>query len=101
MAADILGMVTPVIGNQTQQTALLVDLFLTEGYEYAKDRVIELSHKDTEEADEELKCWVREGMRHAGVVLGVPRMVSKDVTVVDGDRSFDMKVSGKEMGAER
>ncbi|MCO5556237.1 hypothetical protein L7F22_009783 [Adiantum nelumboides] len=94
LSGDILGMITPVIGNQTQQSALLVDLFLSPGYEYAKDRIIELAHKDTDEADEELKCWVREGMRHAGVVLGVPRMVSKDVTVTDGDgRSFEMKVS--------
>lgn len=89
----LLGTMIPIAGNQTQQAGLLLDLFLTPGYEYAKDRIVELAARDDADAEEELEMWVWEGMRVAGVVPGLPRMAARDVTVPDGDggRTVDIK----------
>jgi hypothetical protein len=86
LVGDCIGMGAPVAGNITQQASLLIDLFLSEGYEEYKDRIIELAHKDDAESERELQGFVFEGMRHAGVVPGLPRVASKDVTVEDGAR---------------
>ena len=86
LVGDCIGMSAPVAGNITQQASLLIDLFLSEGYEQYKDRIIELSHKDDEASDRELQGFVYEGMRHAGVVPGLPRVAAKDITVIDGAR---------------
>jgi hypothetical protein len=86
LVGDCIGMTTPVAGNLTQQASLLIDLFLRPEYEQYKTRIIELAHKDDEASDRELQGFVFEGMRHAGVVPGLPRVASKDVTVEDGSR---------------
>jgi cytochrome P450 len=86
LVGDCIGMGAPVAGNITQQASLLIDLYLSEGYEQYKARIIELSHLDTPEAERELQGFVFEGMRHAGVVPGLPRVASKDVTINDGTR---------------
>ncbi|CAD6499935.1 BgTH12-04040 [Blumeria graminis f. sp. triticale] len=86
LSASCILLAAPVAGNITQQTSLLVDLYLSPGYEEYKARIIELSHMDTPEAERELQGFVYEGMRHAGVVPGVPRVVSKDITFIDGAR---------------
>ncbi|KAJ3035169.1 hypothetical protein HDV00_004291 [Rhizophlyctis rosea] len=88
---DCISIMTPVAGNITQQATLLVDLYLSEGYEKYKERIVELAHLDTKEADDELVGWVLEGMRHSGVVPGLPRTVTKDVKFQDGDRTLDLK----------
>lgn len=87
----LLGTMLPIAGNITQQSALLLDLFLTPEYSYAKDRIIELAHQDTKEADKELEMWMWEGMRINGIVPGLPRLAARDVTVQDGDRTVDIK----------
>ncbi|KAI1343109.1 heme peroxidase [Xylariaceae sp. FL0016] len=86
LVGDCIGMGAPVAGNITQQTSLLIDLFLQPGYEQYKRRIVELAHMDTPEAERELHGFVMEGMRHAGVVPGLPRVAAKDVTVMDGVR---------------
>jgi len=92
LVGDCIGMAAPVAGNITQQASLLIDLFLKEGYEEYKERIIELAHKDDAESERELQGFVFEGMRHAGVVPGLPRVATKDTTVVDGVRGpIDIK----------
>lgn len=86
LVGDCIGMGAPVAGNITQQASLLIDLFLSDGYEEYKTRIIELAHKDDPASERELQGFVFEGMRHAGVVPGLPRVASKDVTVLDGAR---------------
>ncbi|CAN6664801.1 hypothetical protein TRVA0_036S00738 [Trichomonascus vanleenenianus] len=83
---DCIGMGAPVAGNITQQASLLIDLFLSEGYEEYKERIIELAHRDDPEAERELQGFVFEGMRHAGVVPGLPRIAARDITFSDGAR---------------
>ncbi|EPQ32169.1 uncharacterized protein PFL1_00366 [Pseudozyma flocculosa PF-1] len=86
LVGDCIGMGAPVAGNLTQQASLLIDLFLSEGYEEYKARIVELAQRDDKEAFDELQGWVFEGMRHAGVVPGLPRVAAKDVTIQDGVR---------------
>ncbi|TVY81764.1 Psi-producing oxygenase A [Lachnellula suecica] len=86
LVGDCIGMSAPVAGNLTQQASLLIDLFLSPGYEPYKARIIELAHSDTAAADRELQGFVYEGMRHAGVVPGLPRVASKDTVINDGAR---------------
>jgi hypothetical protein len=86
LVGDCIGMGAPVAGNITQQASLLIDLYLSEGYEEYKARIVELAHKDDEASWKELQGFVFEGMRHAGVVPGLPRVAAKDITIVDGAR---------------
>ncbi|KAI9659982.1 MAG: hypothetical protein M1821_001334 [Bathelium mastoideum] len=86
LVGDCIGMTAPVAGNLTQQASLLIDLFLSPGYEQDKERIIELAHMDPATSDRELQGFVYEGMRHAGVVPGLPRVATRDITVNDGAR---------------
>lgn len=86
LVGDCIGMGAPVAGNITQQASLLIDLYLSPGYEKYKARIVELSHRDDAAADKEFLGFVYEGMRHAGVVPGLPRVAAQDVTVRDGQR---------------
>ncbi|KAH8658303.1 linoleate diol synthase [Xylariales sp. PMI_506] len=86
MVADCMGITVPVAGNLTQQASILIDLYLRPEYEQYKNRIVELAHKDDAASDAELLGFVFEGMRHAGVVPGLPRVATKDVTVQDGAR---------------
>lgn len=86
IVGDCIGMCAPVAGNITQQASLLIDLFLKPEYEQYKNRIIELAHKDDEASYKELQGFVFEGMRHAGVVPGLPRVANKDVVIQDGER---------------
>ncbi|CAG5174955.1 uncharacterized protein ALTATR162_LOCUS7909 [Alternaria atra] len=86
MVGDCIGMGAPVAGNLTQQASLLIDLFLSPGYEKYKARIVELSHMDPATSDRELQGFVYEGMRHVGVVPGLPRVATRDITINDGIR---------------
>lgn len=86
LVGDCIGMGAPVAGNLTQQASLLIDLYLSPGYEKYKARIVELAHRDDSAADKELLGYVYEGMRHAGVVPGLPRVAAQDITVKDGQR---------------
>ncbi|KAF4619009.1 hypothetical protein G7Y89_g14838 [Cudoniella acicularis] len=86
LVGDCIGMGAPVAGNLTQQASLLIDLYLSEGYETYKARIVELAQKDDAASERELQGFVFEGMRHAGVVPGLPRVAAKDITIVDGAR---------------
>lgn len=88
LVGDCIGMGAPVAGNITQQASLLIELYLREGYEEHKARIVELALKgnDDEAAERELQGYVFEGIRFAGVVPGLPRVATKDVTIVDGAR---------------
>lgn len=96
--ANLLGTMLPIAGNITQQSGLLLDLFLAPENAYAKERITELAQKgpDDKEAEKELEMWVWEGMRLRGIVPGLPRMAGKDVVVQDGpDRTVDIKAGEK------
>ncbi|KPI39432.1 Psi-producing oxygenase A [Cyphellophora attinorum] len=88
LVGDCIGMAAPVAGNLTQQASLLIDLYLSPGYEKYKARIIELSHRPDHDKDaqRELLGFVYEGMRHAGVVPGLPRVATRDVVLQDGQR---------------
>lgn len=86
LVGDCIGIGAPIAGNLTQQASLLIDLYLSEGYEEYKERIVELAHKEDAASERELQGFVFEGMRHAGVVPGLPRIASKDVTIMDGAR---------------
>ncbi|EMD61935.1 hypothetical protein COCSADRAFT_38736 [Bipolaris sorokiniana ND90Pr] len=86
LVGDCIGMGAPVAGNLTQQASLLIDLYLQPEYEQYKKRIVELSHMDPKDSDRELQGFVYEGMRHVGVVPGLPRVATRDVTVQDGVR---------------
>jgi len=86
LVGDCIGMGAPVAGNLTQQASLLIDLFLSPGYEQYKDRIVELANMDEASSERELQGFVYEGMRHAGVVPGLPRVAAKDITIHDGAR---------------
>ena len=86
LVGDCIGMGAPVAGNMTQQASLLIDLYLSEGYEEYKERIVQLSHRDDAKSDRELLGFVYEGMRHAGVVPGLPRVAAQDITIQDGQR---------------
>lgn len=82
--ATLMGTMLPIAGNITQQSALLLDLFLKPEYAYAKDRLVELSHQNTKEAQDEMEMWIWEGMRIAAIVPGLPRQAARDIVVEDG-----------------
>jgi len=87
LVGDCIGMTAPVAGNITQQASILIELFLRPGYEKYKERIVELSRTENDPAaDRELQGFVFEGMRHAGVVPGLPRVATRDVVVDDGAR---------------
>jgi hypothetical protein len=86
LVGDCICIGTGVVGNITQQASVLVDLFLSNGYEEYKARIVELAHMDDAASEKELQGFVFEGMRHAGVVPGLPRVAAKDVTIIDGAR---------------
>ncbi|KAI7372333.1 linoleate diol synthase, partial [Hortaea werneckii] len=48
--------------------------------------IVELAHTDDPVSDRELQGFVYEGMRHAGVVPGLPRVANRDTVVMDGNR---------------
>ena len=68
----------------TQQAALLIDLFLSPGYEVYKRRIVELAHRDDEASGREFQGFVYEGMRHTGVGPGVTRIAARDARIADG-----------------
>jgi hypothetical protein len=86
LVTDCIGIGAPVAANLTHQASLLIDLFLSPGYEQYKERIIKLAHMDAASSEQELQGFVYEGMRHACVVPGVPRIATKDLTIVDGTR---------------
>lgn len=83
---DCIGMAAPVAGNLTQQASLLIDLFLQPAYAPYKARIVQLAHMDPAVSDRELQGFVYEGMRHVGVVPGLPRIATRDTTLIDGTR---------------
>lgn len=91
LVGDCIGIGVGVAGNITQQASLLINLFLSEGYETYKARIIELSHRDDEDAERELQGFCFEGMRVAEVVPGLPRIANKDMVIQDGDRELHIK----------
>ncbi|CAD6918751.1 unnamed protein product, partial [Tilletia caries] len=91
LVTAMIGTMIPVAGNLTQQTALLVDLYLQPKYEEYKKRIIELANRDDKEAFEELEGFVYEGMRIQPVVIGLPRQATKDLVIKDGDRDVHIK----------
>lgn len=88
LVADCIGISAPVAGNLTHQASLLINLYLSPGYEKYKARITELAHAEEDDANasKELLGFVYEGIRHAGAVPGVPRVAAKDIVFNDGQR---------------
>lgn len=84
LVGDCIGMGASIAANLTGQASLLIDLFLSPGYERYKERLVELAHMDVASSEKELQGFVYEGMRHASIIPGLPRIAAKDVTIVDG-----------------
>ena len=84
LAGYCIGIGAPVAGNLTQQASLLIDLFLKQEYAEYKERIVQLAQKDDAASRKEMEGWVFEGMRHASVVPGLPRLATKDTTIDDG-----------------
>ena len=84
LAEECISEVAPLASTLTQQAALLIDLFLSPGYEAYKERVIELARRDDDASTLELQGFVYEGMRHTGIGPGVTRIAARDATIVDG-----------------
>lgn len=84
LAEECISHAAPLASTLTQQAALLIDLFLTPGYEAYKTRVVELAQRDDEAAVQELQGFVYEGMRHTGVGPGVTRIAARDTVISDG-----------------
>jgi hypothetical protein len=57
LVGDCIGMGAPVAGNITQQASLLIDLYLSPGYEKYKERIVELAHMDPSTSDRELQGY--------------------------------------------
>lgn len=85
---DIIGISTVPAVTVPYQAALLIDLFLSEGYETYKERIIELANSPESDiaANRELLGFVMEGMRHAAVKPFLPRPVARDTSFTDGAR---------------
>ncbi|KAL6706922.1 hypothetical protein ACN47E_005065 [Coniothyrium glycines] len=83
---DCIGLGASVAGNLTQQASLLIDLYLKPEYEKYKARIVELAHMDPASSDRELQGFVYEGMRHVGILPGLPRVATRDISVNDGVR---------------
>jgi cytochrome P450 len=86
LVGDCICMGVGAAANLTQQASLLIDLYLSDEYKVYKDRIVQLAHMDPAASERELQGCVFEGMRHAGVVPGLPRIASKDVVINDGVR---------------
>jgi hypothetical protein len=86
LAEECIGHAASLASVLTLQTALLIDLFLSEGYESYKARIVELAHRDDEAASHELQGLTYEGMRHTGIGPGIIRIAASDMTVTDGVR---------------
>jgi hypothetical protein len=86
LATDCITLGTSVAGYLTQQASLLVDLFLSHGYEQYKERIIELAHLPAAESEAELQGFVYEGIRLAAALPGIARVAAKDTTITDGIR---------------
>jgi len=84
LVGDCVLLGSPVAGNLTQQASLLIDLYLKPEYAQYKERIVQLANMDDNASKKEMEGWVFEGMRHAGVVPGLPRVATKDVTIDDG-----------------
>jgi cytochrome P450 len=86
LVADCIGIAAPAAGNLTQQASLLVDLFLTKGYEEHYKRIVELAQKDDASSQKELEGYVLEGMRFAAFLPGILRVSAGNITFTDGEQ---------------
>ncbi|KAK3676611.1 hypothetical protein LTR78_003385 [Recurvomyces mirabilis] len=68
----------------TQQSALLIDLFMEPKHAEHKARLVQLAQRHDEAATTELQAYVLEGMRHTGFGMGVTRLATRDSTIQDG-----------------
>ncbi|EGP86918.1 uncharacterized protein MYCGRDRAFT_100421 [Zymoseptoria tritici IPO323] len=84
LVTDCIGMGAPVAGIVTQQASLLIAFYLRPDNSQHKGRIVQLAHQNDAASESQLQGYVLEGMRHAGVVPGLPRVATKDVVVEDG-----------------
>lgn len=84
LVADCIGIAAPAAGNLTQQASLLVDLFLSHGYEEHHARIVALAQQDDAATQKELEGYVLEGMRLAAFLPGLPRVAASNTTIIDG-----------------
>ncbi|KAF2773128.1 linoleate diol synthase [Teratosphaeria nubilosa] len=90
LVEECLAFAAPMASMITQQTSLLIDLFLSEGYEIHKERIVELAHQaeNDETAMKKLQAYVYEGVLYASSTPGIVCTAAKDTTVIDGRRGM-------------
>ncbi|KAH9838134.1 linoleate diol synthase [Teratosphaeria destructans] len=90
LVEECLAFAAPMASMITQQTSLLIDLFLSKGYEIHKEQIVALAHQadNDETAMRKLQAYVYEGMLYASSTPGIVRTAAKDTTVVDGRRGM-------------
>ena len=101
LVSDCIGTGAVVAGTLTHQASLLIDLFLSPGYEQYKARIIELATTTpvTPAIERELQGFVLEGIRHASIVPGLPRVAAKDVSFTDGADTVNIQAGNTILAA--
>jgi len=84
LVGALIGMAVPIAANLGHYASVLINLYLSPGYESYKARIIELSALATPESESELQGFVFEGLRHTESLPGLPHVAVQDVTVNDG-----------------
>ncbi|KAI5476094.1 linoleate diol synthase [Pseudohyphozyma bogoriensis] len=95
LAAGCLGLAIPIAGNLTQQVTLLVDTILRPEYEAEAKEIARLAKSGTGGDDALLSGYIREFMRINPIVVGLPRVAAKDVSVQDGAETVDLKAGDR------
>jgi len=91
---DCVAFSAPLGAIITQQTALLIDLFLQDNYASYKERLVALAHADDPASTTELQGFVFEGIRHAAFAPGLPRTVAADTVIANGDAGVTKVLKG-------
>jgi cytochrome P450 len=84
LVSDCIGLGAPVAGVVTQQASLLIAFYLRSDNAQHKESIVKLAHQNDAASETLLQGYVLEGMRHAGVIPGLPRIATKDTTIQDG-----------------
>ena len=94
IAAGCIGIAASTAGTLTQQSSLLVDLFLTEQYKEQYAQIVELAQRDDATSTKQLEGYILEGMRFAPFLPGLPRVSANNITFTDGEQGpFEIKAN--------
>ncbi|KAM0749335.1 linoleate diol synthase [Meredithblackwellia eburnea MCA 4105] len=96
VAGDILGLIIPIAGNITQQTALITEFYLRDERENDRKALVRVcAREEAPDNDEAILGFIHEAMRHVPVVIGLPREAKKDQKIKDGDQTIKLKTGDR------